>query len=327
MKSFRALRVYREGNSCRSVVETCSPADLGTGEILLRVRYSSLNYKDALSATGAVGVTRHYPHTPGIDAVGEVLEGSGLVEEGSSVIATGYDLGVNSWGGYSELLRLPADWTLPLPAGLSLREAAALGTAGLTAALAVTAIEESLEEPEAPILVTGATGGVGSLATAILTRIGRQVEAVSGKPRASQVLAPVAPEATVLSREELHLQPDRPLLSARWSGAVDTVGGAPLASLLRGIRYGGSVAACGNAAATAVETTVLPFILRAVRLIGIDSVAVSRDLRRQCWDRLAGVWKPRNLDSLISEVSLEELPDYFDRILRGEQTGRTVVRI
>lgn len=330
MERFQVYRVYREGTSFRPSIEEQSVKDLGEGELLIRVHYSSLNYKDALSATGAPGVTRNYPHVPGIDAAGTVVEGTDSFPPGTEVIATGGNLGVNAPGGYSEMARIPQELAVALPRELSLREAAALGTAGLTAALCVEALQSNLtgETAEgAPILVTGATGGVGSLATAILTRLGYPVDALSGKPSAAALLAASAPEARIVPREELEGTDEKPLRSARWRGAVDTVGGAPLGSLLKSIGHNGVVAACGNAAGVRVETTVLPFILRALRLVGIDSVALRRDQRLGMWSNLAGPWKPRNLDSLVSEITLSELPEAIETVLQGDHQGRTVVRI
>lgn len=325
-RSFRAMRVYKNGEATHSEVEEVSERELPEGDLLLRVRYSSLNYKDALSATGHPGVTKNYPHTPGIDAVGVAEEGP--FAKGTELIVTGFDLGMNTWGGFGELLRVPADWALPLPQALTMLEAAAFGTAGLTAGHCVHALLEAGATPEgSPILVTGATGGVGSIATAVLAHLGFRVEALSGKESARDLLHPVADSVEILPREAVAENPKRPLLTGRWQGAVDTVGGETLAALLRSVEYGGVVCACGNAGGAELSTTVYPFILRAVQLRGIDSAQASMELRKDLWDKLAGPWKPKNLQHLVSETSLEGIPEAVESMLSGGHQGRTVIAL
>ncbi len=325
-RNFRALRVYKSEDGVRSQVEEVSEEELPEGELLLRVHYSSLNYKDALSATGHPGVTKNYPHTPGIDAFG-VVE-AGPYSKGTELIVTGFDLGMNTWGGFGELIRVPADWATPLPEGLTLQEAAALGTAGLTAGLCVQALLSAGLSPEGgPVLVTGATGGVGSIALGILSRLGFRVEALSGKEGAKEFLSPLAPEVEVLPREAVAESPNRPLLKGRWQGAVDSAGGETLAGLLRSIAYNGAVAACGNAAGGELTTTVYPFILRGLRLQGIDSAQADMMSRSEVWSNLAGPWKPRNLDTLVERITLEEVPQAVEAMLSGRHQGRTVITL
>lgn len=323
-QSFRALRVYKEEEGTRFRVEQNSVEELPEGDLLLRVRHSSLNYKDALSATGHPGVTKTYPHTPGIDALGTAE--SGPFSDGSRLIVTGFDLGMNSWGGFGELIRVPAAWALPLPEGLTLRQAAALGTAGLTAGLCVDALLKAGATPDkGPLLVTGATGGVGSIAVGILARLGFSVEALSGKERAEEFLRPLAEEVDILPREAVAENRERPLLKGRWQGAVDTVGGETLANLLRSVAYGGVVAACGNAGGAELSATVYPFILRGIRLQGIDSGRAEMELRKSVWENLAGPWKPKNLESVANEIGLEEIPEAVEEMLSGTHLGRTIV--
>jgi len=311
----------------RNVTER-SVSDLPEGEVLIRVRYSSLNYKDALSATGNRGVTKRYPHTPGIDAAGEVARSrhSGLTP-GDPVIVTGYDLGMNTAGGFAEYIRVPAAWVVPLPDGLTLRESMIYGTAGFTAGLALFSLQEhGLPPAEGEILVTGATGGVGSLAVALLADQGYRVIAATGKKTQHEYLQSLG-AAGVISRQEVTDTSGRPLLSSRWAGAVDTVGGLPLATAIRSTRPYGCVTTCGNAASAELSLTVYPFILRGVTLCGIASAETPMSRRLEIWDRLAGDWKPGSLGMLSREVSLEELDTEIDTILQGHQVGRVVVNL
>ncbi|MFP4425289.1 MAG: YhdH/YhfP family quinone oxidoreductase [Spirochaetaceae bacterium] len=325
-RNFRALRVYKSEDRVRSRVEAVSEEELPEGELLLRVHRSSLNYKDALSAAGHPGVTKNYPHTPGIDAFGVAEEGP--FPAGTELIVTGFDLGMNTWGGFGELIRVPARWAVPLPEGLSLEHAAALGTAGLTAGLCVDALLSAGVTPErGPVLVTGATGGVGSLALGILDRLGFRVEALSGKENAEEFLSPLASELELLPRETVAESPHRPLLSERWQGAVDTVGGETLGGLLRSVAYGGAVAACGNAGGAELSTTVYPFILRAIRLQGVDSAQAEIKKRNEIWSKLAGPWKPKNLDTIVERIGLEEIPGAVEAMLSGDHRGRTVIML
>lgn len=307
-------------------VGTKKVADLPPGEVLVRVAYSSLNYKDALSATGNKGVTRSYPHTPGIDAAGTVAASDAPeFKPGDPVIVTSYDLGMNTSGGFGQYIRVPADWVVPLPEGLSLEESMAFGTAGLTAGLSVFKLEANGVRPEhGEVLVTGASGGVGSLAVSILARAGYDVVGVSGKPDGAAFVQALGAKA-VLTREEAQDTSGRPLLKGRWAGVVDTVGGEILATAIKTTLPYGTVTCCGNVAAFALNTTVFPFILRGVSLIGIGSQDCPMDLRRRVWAKLAGEWNVDGLASLVQTVSLETLDAHIDLILQGRQKGRVVV--
>lgn len=330
-RTFRALVVREEpegDDRFRREVQERAVDDLPDGDLLVRVHWSSLNYKDALSATGNRGVTRRYPHTPGIDAAGVVVE-SGVedFQPGDEVLVTSHDLGMNTPGGWGEMVRVPAGWTLPRPQNLSLRESMIYGTAGFTAGLALTRLEENgLAPGRGEVLVTGATGGLGSLAVGILARAGYSVVAATGKPDEEELLRRLG-AAQVVHRDEVRDEGSRPLLSARWAAAVDTVGGSYLAGVLKAVQYGGAVASCGLVASPDLSTTVYPFILRAVSLLGIDSQNCPMDVRRQVWHKLAGPWRPVALETLAHERRLDELEPEIGRILRGEQRGRVVVRL
>ena len=302
--------------------------DLPEGDLLIRVRYSSLNYKDALSATGNKGVTRRFPHTPGIDAAGEVVRcDGGKFKEGEQVLVTGYDLGMNTPGGFGQYVRIPSSWAVRLPKGLTLRESMALGTAGFTAALCVQGLEHAGVVPgDGEVVVTGATGGVGSLAVSILGRAGYDVTAVSGKTEAAPYLKTLG-AGEVVGRDVLLEGADRPMMKERWAGAVDVVGGEMLAAIIKAMRYGGAVTCCGLVGSPDLPMNVFPFILRGVSLIGIDSVQVPMEPRLKVWKRLAGEWKPENLDDTLTEVPLAELDGKIDEILAGKIKGRVVVRL
>lgn len=302
--------------------------DLPPGELLVRVRYSSLNYKDALSATGRPGVTREYPHTPGIDAAGEVVSASdGSFPAGAQVIVTGYDLGMETDGGYGQYIRIPSAWAVPLPEGLTLRESMALGTAGFTAALSVHRLVQAGVRPEqGDVLVTGATGGVGSVAVSILARAGYRVVAATGKTTEESFLYDLG-AAEVLPREQVVAGGERPLMKERWAGVVDVAGGPTLAAALKATRYGGCVTCCGLVASPELALNVFPFILRGVSLVGIDSVQCPGPLRREVWGKLAGEWKPYRLEELTTEIELGALEREIQAILKGEVRGRVVVRL
>ncbi len=308
----------------RSIRER-SVEDLPAGEVLVRVLWSSLNYKDALSATGNRGVTRIYPHTPGIDAAGVVEESrSEAFSSGDKVIVTSYDLGMNTAGGFGQYIRVPADWVLPLPEGISLKESMILGTAGLTAGLSVSALSHCLPPGKGEILVTGATGGVGCLAVAILARLGYAVTAVTGKEEAQGFLQELGAQR-IISRAEATDTSGRALLRPLWAGVVDTVGGDILTTAIRSTQPAGVVTCCGNVASPDLNLTVFPFILRGVSLIGIDSQNCPMERRRAVWKRLAGDWRPPQLDSLGRVVNLAGLNEQIDLILKGAQKGRVVV--
>ena len=328
-ETFEAL-VVRETEDRRFIREIVQRPvdDLPSGELLVEVHFSSLNYKDALSATGNRGVTRQYPHTPGIDAAGIVAQSDHAdFRQGDRVIVTGYDLGMNTSGGFGQFIRIPAAWAVPCPEGLSLKEAMALGTAGFTAAISIYKLTQNGVTPDqGDVLVTGATGGVGSLAVAILAKLGFPVAAVSGKPEAEAFLGDLGVR-TFLTREEAVDKSGRPVLGGRWAGVVDTVGGDILATAIASTRYGGTVTCCGLVAGVELPTTVFPFILRGISLLGVDSAAFPAGVRRTLWQNLAGPWKIDGLDRLTTEIGLPELNDRIDRILKGGLTGRTVVRL
>lgn len=322
---FDALWVEEQadGTFRRAIVQR-NVDDLPPGDLLIRVHYSSLNYKDALSASGARGVTRKYPHTPGIDAAGIVVESAVAdFQPGDEVIVIGYDLGMNTPGGFGGYIRVPAQWAVLRPAGLTLRESMALGTAGFTAAQCVAALQQH-GVGAGEVLVTGATGGVGSIAVALLSKLGMTVVAATGKSEEAGYLHDLGAH-TVITRAEVEDASGKPLLRERWAGVVDTVGGNILATALRATRYGGAVAACGNVASPVLELTVYPFILRGVKLLGIDSVNVPITERRALWERLAGEWKLDVLDRLAREVTLPDLNAEIDAILLGQQRGRVVL--
>ncbi len=302
--------------------------DLPPGELLLRVHFSSLNYKDALSAAGRPGVTRSYPHTPGIDAAGEVIscEG-GAFSPGEKVLVTGYDLGMNTAGGFGQIIRVPASWAVPLPKGLSLRESMALGTAGFTAGLSVYRLQQAGITPgDGEILVTGATGGVGSIAVAVLARAGYRPVAATGKATEEPFLREIGATA-VIGREEVLSGAERPMMKERWAGAVDVVGGEMLAAALKSTRYGGAVTCCGLVGSPDLPVNVFPFILRGVSLHGIDSVQCPSEPRLKVWELLAGPWKPAALEKTVTECTLQELEPKIEAILQGKLRGRTLVNL
>jgi alcohol dehydrogenase len=328
MSTFKALQARETtAGEFEQVIVQRELADLPAGELLVRAKYSSLNYKDALSASGNRGVTRSFPHTPGIDAAG-VVEASSVAEfsVGDEVIVTGYDLGMNTAGGFGQYIRIPATWALKRPQGLSLREAMVLGTAGLTAALCVDKLEQSGLTPDAGVvLVTGATGGVGSVAVALLASLGYRVAASTGKTEQADYLKSLGAEQVVL-RADLQAGTDKAMLKEQWAGAVDCVGGDILFNVVKSLRYGASVACCGLTAGVTFKASVLPFILRGVNLLGVDSVELPLVVKASMWDRLSLQWKV-NLEALVSEVSLEQLPAAIAQVLAGKQVGRVLVNL
>lgn len=299
--------------------------DLPAGELIIEVKYSSLNYKDALSATGNKGVTRKYPHTPGIDAAGVVVDSTTkLFAVGDQVTVTGFDLGMNTSGGFGQYISVPALWAVNLPKGLSLKDSMGYGTAGLTAALCIMRLMASgLSKDPGEVLVTGATGGVGSVAVAILAKLGFNVVAATGKASEHDFLTGLGAKA-IISREEANDTSGRPLQKARWAGVIDTVGGNILATALKTAKYGGLVAACGNAMSADLSVSVFPFILRGVSLLGVDSVEIPMRARQTAWQKLAGEWSI-DLAKLLTEVSLEQLNPKIDEILKGGIRGRVLV--
>jgi len=299
---------------------------LPAGDVIIRVEYSSLNYKDALSASGSPGVTRNYPHVPGIDAAGTVAASdSPDFKIGDKVLVTGYDLGVDTDGGYGQYIRVPKGWVVPLPAGLSIKESMILGTAGFTAAICVNLILQNNLRPEhGEVVVTGATGGVASLAVALLAKLGFTVIASTGKTDQHDYLKSLG-AADVIDRNELNDQSGKPLLKSRWAGAVDTVGGNILTTVLKSTKLEASVAACGVVGGPKLDLTVFPFILRGVRLLGADSAMCPRDLRLDLWKRLSTNWKLDNLEQITTTIKLEDLDEYVAKILKGQIRGRVLV--
>ena len=324
--SFNALRVLETSGGFQRDIMVRHTDDLPEGEVLVRVHYSSLNYKDALSASGHKGVTRRYPHTPGIDAAGIVAhsEAPGMTA-GQPVIVTSYDLGMNTDGGFGEYIRVPAAWVVPLPDGMSLKDSMVLGTAGFTAGLALYKLERNgLDPNDGPVVVTGASGGVGSLAVAMLANRGYEVVAISGSPEAHDRLRQLG-ATDVLPREAVDDSSGRPLLKSQWAGAIDTVGGNTLATLIKSCRREGSVAVCGLVGSHELNLTVYPFILNGANLLGIDSATCPMPLRSRIWQLLADAWRIRLPESMVTTVSLEQLDPWIDLILQGKTTGRIVV--
>ena len=326
-KTFKSLRIYEPSPTVfESRVESCNLDILPEGEVLIKVHYSSLNYKDALSASGNKGITRKYPHTPGIDAAGIVEHCiTHSFAPGDEVIVTGYDLGMNTPGGFGGYIRVPAKWVVPKPANLTLRESMIYGTAGFTAALALRRLERNGQLPESgPVLVTGATGGVGSIAIALLARAGYEVIASTGKTDETanlQLLGAIS----VIGRDEVNDQSGRALLRGRWAGAIDTVGGNTLATILKSCMTHGSVACCGNVSSPELNTTVFPFILNGVSLLGINSATCPMHERKEIWDLLANAWKVQLPESYITICSLAEMSHWIDLILKGGLCGRVIL--
>jgi acrylyl-CoA reductase (NADPH) len=329
MSQFNCYIVSKgEDNQVTAGMNRREVADLPDGEVLIRVGWSSLNYKDALAATGRPGVARKFPHIPGIDAAGEVAESRvPQLQVGQKVLITGYELGAGRWGGWSEYARVPAEWVIPLPDGLTLIDSMRLGTAGFTAALSVDALTRNEIKPASgEIVVTGSTGGVGCLAVLILAKLGYSVVAVTGKASQHDWLRKLGAKR-VISRQDVDIQGGNPLMKAVWAGSVDTVGGNTLATILRTTEIGGCVTACGLVGGVDLHTTVFPFILRGVTLAGIDSGWTRRERRLEIWRHLATDWKPEGLAELSQTVELKDVEAPVRKILAGEIVGRTVVHV
>jgi putative YhdH/YhfP family quinone oxidoreductase len=316
-----------DGTYQREIAER-SVDDLPPGEILIRVQYSSLNYKDALSAVGNKGVTKKYPHTPGVDAAGVVEESAvDFIKPGDEVVVTGYDLGMNTAGGFGEYVRVPADWIVKKPAGLTLRESMIYGTAGFTAALSVYKLTSNGVAPDqGEVLVTGAPGGVGSIALSILAKMGFDVVAVNGVVDQTEYLTGLGAKR-VIGPDEATDTSSRPLLKGLWAGAVDTVGGDILATAIKTVNYGGTVTCCGNAASHELPINVYPFILRGVSLLGIDSVNCPTAVRLPIWDKLATEWKLDHLETIADEIGMDDLNERIELILQGKNRGRAIVSL
>jgi acrylyl-CoA reductase (NADPH) len=327
MEKFRAVRIFEEDGKFIKKIVTRDIEELPEGEVLIKVKYSSLNYKDALSCIGNKGITRKFPHTPGIDAAGIVVESkSPEFKDGDEVLAIGYDLGMNTDGGFGEYIRIPVDWVVKRPEKLTLKEAMIYGTAGYTAGQSVYELVSSGVKPEdGEILVSGATGGVGGHSVRFLSKLGYDVVAVVNSEIEEKAAITMGAKR-VISREEAVENTEKALLGQKWGGAIDTVGGATLSTMLRSTKFGGTVTTCGNiTGAEMTGITVFPFILRAVKLIGIASAYSSKERRRIVWGKLADEWKSQNLEIGIKEVDLNGILQEVDNMLDGKIVGRVIL--
>jgi len=327
-EKFRAMIVKSpDKETCHRSIQDKSIDDLPDGDVLIQVKYSSLNYKDALSATGNRGVTQHYPHTPGVDAAGTVSESSqNIFNVGDEVLVTGYDLGMNTAGGFGQYVRVPAQWVVSLPKNLTLKESMVYGTAGFTAGLSVYEIVRGVNKEKGDILVTGASGGVGSISVAIMAKLGYSVVAVSGKPEGRDFLMGLGAKE-VIDREAATDGSSRPMLKGRWAGVIDTVGGDILATAIKSVNPWGIITCCGNVASPDLPINVFPFILRGARLIGINSQTCPMDHRLKVWEKLAGEWKVDQGKDLYKEITLDHLEENIELILKGGQKGRVLVNL
>ncbi|CAH1211048.1 putative quinone oxidoreductase YhfP [Candidatus Nitrotoga sp. BS] len=323
--TFRSLVIEELNGRFSKTVKTRSIGDLPKNDLLIRVQYSSLNYKDALSATGNKGVTRTYPHTPGIDAVGTVVHSDNKkFREGETVIVTSYDLGMNTPGGFGQYISVPADWAVKLPDELSMKESMIIGTAGLTAGMSVLRLTEHIKPEDGKVIVSGATGGVGALSVAILAKLEFEISAISGKTAEFDFLRKLG-ASEVIARKDFEQENERPLMKGVYAGGIDTVGGSILDNMIKSLQPMGVVTCCGNVATAKLNLTVFPFILRGVSLIGIDSQNYPMPYREIVWNKLAKDWKPDNLVDVYNEISLDELSDHIDLMLDGKLKGRTIV--
>jgi acrylyl-CoA reductase (NADPH) len=327
--NFKALRIFEDesGKFSRKIVDR-SIDDLPKGEVLIKVHYAALNYKDALSSVGNKGVSKNYPHTPGIDGAGIVVESSDDgIKPGDHVIVTGHDLGMNTDGAFAEYIRVPAAWVISLPEALNLKEAMIIGTAGFTAGIGLYKMEMMGQTPEhGPIMVSGASGGVGSMAVGILAKAGYKVIASTGKENAKEFLTNLG-ATEVVDRDYVNVDPSRALIRPLWAGAIDTVGGNTLATLLKGCEPGGSVASCGLVDSPNLTTTVFPFIINGVNLLGLNSATFPREGRKEIWKNLAGKWKLDNLETVVTYCKLEGIGPFIDEILKGKIRGRVVIEM
>ena len=328
MTDFKVFRVYQEDGKIQGKLELSSINHLSPGEVVFKVAYSSVNYKDALAATGAGKILRRFPLIAGIDAAGYVVSSENSdFKEGDAVLVTGYEFGTNHDGGYAEYARVPAEWVIPLPEGMTPQQAMSIGTAGFTVALCVHRLEENCQKPEhGPFVITGASGGVGNFAIDILSGLGYELIAVSGKPGEKEKLLALG-ATQVLDRNEIDLSGSA-LEKSQWGGAIDNVGGDILAWLTRTTKPWGNIASVGMAGGSHLNTTVMPFILRGVSLLGITSSGCPSGLRHKLWHRLATGLAPTHLDKIVSRIAgLDDLPEIFDTLLAGTTTGRTIIKI
>ena len=322
---FKAWVIRHKEDTYSRSIETRSIADLPVGDVLVKVHYSSLNYKDVLSAMGNRGVTRRYPHTPGIDAVGVVVESTANdIKQGDEVIVSCYDLGMNTDGGFGQYIRVPQEWIVPLPKALTMPDAMVFGTAGFTAALSVFKLmKQGVLPDQGPVLVTGASGGVGSIAVSILAKEGFEVVAASGKDATAFLLSLGA--TTVITREAVSNGVGKALLRPKWAGVIDTVGGNILAYGLKTTKPCGAVTSCGNIMSGDLPITVYPFILRGITLLGIDAAECPIALRTQVWNLIANKWQLDHLETLTTKISMDEIGEYLDFMLSGKTKGRIII--
>ena len=315
---FRAFVVEEKDGQYIRTIKTKTIEDLPSGELLIKLSYSSLNYKDALSASGNKGVTKKYPHTPGIDAVGTIVESKDpAFTTNDKVIVTSYDLGMNTDGGFSEYIRVPSAWAIHLPEHLSMKEAMMYGTAGLTAGISVMRLAENVKPSDGKIIVSGATGGVGSLSISMLSKMGYSVTAITGKASQKSYLEGLGADK-IMPREEVENMDNKPLLKPLFAGAIDTTGGVILENIIKSTAANGSITCCGNVASPKLNLTVFPFILRGISLIGIDSQNLPMSQRKKLWNKLASEWKPDQLSEMNIEIGLDELENKIDLMLHGK---------
>jgi len=329
LNTFKALLVEKTDNKQFTLnIVNRSVSDLPENDLLVNVHYSSLNYKDALSASGNKRVSAHFPHTPGIDAAGVVVrDKSGTFSPGDEVVMFGYDLGMNTPGGLGQMISIPANWAVKRPDNLTLKEAMSYGTGGLTAALCVQKLEKMGARPEdGPVAVTGSTGGVGSISIALLKHLGYSVVAFSGKPEQTAHLKSIGADE-VLHRDVLNEVASLPMGKERWAHGIDTLGGDYLSNLLKQIKSGGGVSACGLASSDSFSSTVFPFIIRGVSLLGVDSVYIPLSDKQRIWQRVASDMKLPNLQNLCEEISLEQTPEYLNRFIQAKVVGRYLVNL
>ena len=329
MTSFKAYQVSEvEEKVFKGALVERQIDDLPEGDVVIEVHYSSINYKDALSSSGNRGVTRSYPHTPGIDAAGIVTSSSSDdFKVGDQVVVVGYDLGMNTPGGFGQFIRVPVDWVINLPESMSLKESMILGTAGFTAALCIEKLLQNGVEPShGPVLVTGATGGVGIVAVSLLSKLGFSVTASTSKESAHELLKDLG-ATELMDRSELSEETAKPMHREQWAAAVDVVGGSTLFNVVKSLKYGGSVAACGLVQSPIFQASVLPFILRGVNLLGVDSVFLPIETKRRVWEKLGDQWKLENLDALCTEIEFSNLDLSLATVLKGGATGRFVLNL
>jgi len=329
MKSiqYKAFVVEEQAGKFVASIQKLNTDNLPEGDVLIQVHYSSINYKDALSASGNKGVTKNYPHTPGIDAAGVVIQSeSELYRVGDEVIVTGYDLGMNTAGGFGQYIRVPASWMVKLPIGLSMKEAMIIGTAGFTAGISVLRLTELVKPSDGKIIVSGATGGVGSVALSLLSKLGYQTVAISGKETEYPFLRNLG-ASDIKPRIEFQEIDKRPILSSLYAGAIDTVGGPILENILKTLQPLSAVTTCGSVSSTQLNMTVFPFILRGISLIGISAQNYPMLLRQNLWTKLANEWKPDNMLDFFTEISLDEVQNTLNSILDGKLKGRTIVKM